>query len=213
MDIDYARICQQSYYSDSKWDMVWPDAGGIYVSRVGTTVCFRGSADVEDWLRDFDALSINDPLLGGLHAGFARNVQTFFTSNQKLFNSATCITGHSLGAARALIFAGYMVQAGIVPEEVVVFGSPRPGFQKLCDILQPVTIRSYKNRTDPVTCVPIPAYPLLPYTHPREAILLNCLPKGQVTEGAFDFLEDHHIELYLEGLLHLTPPNGGISAK
>lgn len=194
-DFDLALTCQKSYSVNTLWDRLWT-SGGVHVGMTDDTICFRGSDDLEDWMRDFDALAIYDIKLGGLHAGFARGIGNFFAVNQELFNSNTRVCGHSLGAARALIFAGFMASSGVIPKEVVVFGSPRPGFQKLTDILAPVTIRSYKNRSDPVTEVPVSVLPVFPYVHPRQAIKLNVPPFA----AECDPLADHSIDLYAQGV-------------
>lgn len=196
-DNDIARVCASSYDSTTTWDKLWQgaDSGDIYVGETHDTICFRGSVTQEDWFRDFDALSVDDPILGGLHAGFAQGIHEFFTKNLQLLRPNSIICGHSLGAARALIMGAYMEQAGLRPRAVIVFGAPRPGFARLAEILQPVTVRSYKNRFDPVTDVPVPFFPSLPYVHPRQSININVKPPLEDLE----LLADHHIELYVSG--------------
>jgi hypothetical protein len=135
-------------------------------------------------------------LLGGLHAGFAKGVFQFYSSILYLCNPNTVVCGHSLGAARALIFGGYMAQAGVKPKAIITFGAPRPGFQKLKDILTPVTVREYRNRADPVTDVPFPIFPDLPYIHPRVPLDISAMPPA---DEILNPLADHSINLYAEG--------------
>lgn len=196
-DADIAQVCAASYDTATKWDVLWPgaDSDGIYAGLIGNVLCFRGSVTTEDWFRDLDTLPTNDPALGGIHAGFAAGVGQFFAKNLQLLHQDTIICGHSLGAARALICAGYAEQAGLRPKAVITFGSPRPGFSRLAEILIPVTIRSYQNRNDLVTDVPRWIWPELPYLHPRPPIAINVPP----APGEFGIFADHHIQLYLQG--------------
>jgi hypothetical protein len=50
-----------------------------------------------------------------------------------------------LSVAHAVIFASLHAAVSRPPEAVVVFGSPRPGFQPITDLLTPVPIRAYRN--------------------------------------------------------------------
>lgn len=90
------------------------------------------------------------------------------------------VAGHSLGAARALIFAALLAaalspQPARPPDAVVVFGSPRPGFELLADLLAPVPIRAYRNDDahghDLMTDVPVHIPDLAPYVHPRQPLI------------------------------------------
>ena len=199
-DKDIANVCAASYDPATKWQRLWAggtDSNGIYAGLAGDVLCFRGSVTIEDWIDDLDAIATIDSRLGGLHAGFAKGVYQFFTSLNSLINNNTVVCGHSLGASRALLFGAYMQQAGIKPKAIITFGSPRPGFQKLADILAPVTIRSYKNRLDPVTSVPFPVPPDLPYIHPRYLTLISVPPP---IDNFLDPLADHSINLYAQGV-------------
>ena len=206
-DADIARICASSYDPNTKWDRLWDEGSnsGIFVGLIGTVVCFRGSVTLEDWMRDLDALYIDDPTIGGVHAGFAKGIAQFFASTEGIIRSGFTICGHSLGAARALIFAGYMVAAGLNPAAAITFGTPRPGFQKLTDILAPLSVRSYKNRFDPVCDVPAPILPDFPYIHPRAQIKVDAAPP--IDE--FGLFADHHIELYVNGVDKLIGGGNG----
>ena len=69
-DLDLARVCASSYDTFTNWDHLWN--GDIYAGLIGDILCFRGSVTVDDWMDDLDAFAVEDPKLGGLHAGFAK---------------------------------------------------------------------------------------------------------------------------------------------
>lgn len=200
-DKDIVRVCASSYDPSFKWDVLWDGtySNGVYAGLAGNVLCFRGSVTAEDWFRDLNAEAEDDNVLGGLHAGFAEGMPEFVAKNVEFLHSDTIVCGHSLGAARALICAGYMIKAGIIPRAIIVFGCPRPGFRRLADTLSfHKCARSYRNRFDEVTTVPR-AFPCLPYVDALPFIDLDVKPHP----ADFDlFLADHHIELYEAG----TPP-------
>ncbi len=123
----------------------------IYKSETDTVIAFRGTADVRNWLTDFDArlLTENDCRI---HAGFAKALtsvegqlrpEDFDIARSAAFRRSLSpaeagtpcaekrlwLTGHSLGGALALLYAwrfvtgyGYNPFAGIY-----TFGQPRVG--------------------------------------------------------------------------------------
>jgi hypothetical protein len=162
---------------------------------------FRGSVTFLDWLRDFQGLMILDPQLGGVEEGFMAGMRDVFAHVVDEIKSpnrkALYLTGHSLGAARALLLGGLIAQYPDVLHSVVTFGSPRPGGQKLKDILRPVEIASYRNGTDPVPDVPLYIPEFEPYLHPRQMIQLNCPPDADDPWGT---VAPHHIQYYVRAL-------------
>lgn len=196
-DNDIARVCAASYDPNAQFDVIWTgeDSGGIYAVLKNNILCFRGSVTADDWFRDLDAIPVIDPVLGGVHAGFAQGIQPLYAKIIQLLNKDTILCGHSLGAARALIFGGYMQSAGVTPQAIITFGSPLPGFFKLTEILIPVIQRSYRNRFDPVTDVPVP-FPNAPYMHPSALIKIDAAP----LPWDLDLLADHSISLYADGV-------------
>jgi len=209
-DRDCANICASIYDLSTRqdWDRMW--TADIYAGLSGNVLCFRGSVTLEDWMRDLDAVAIDDPLLGGVHAGFLRGLKEFLAQTDSYYNSNTVIVGHSLGAARAALFGALLAATGRPPAAIISFGSPKPGFLKLYRILESIPVmRHYKNRYDPVTDVPMPIYPTLPYLDPPGRIKVDCgVPAVQAMEADptpwADFnnmlehvsFRDHHIQLY-----------------
>lgn len=196
-DKDIARICASSYDPSFKWDTLWDgtNSGGIYAGLLGNVLCFRGSDTLQDWFRDLKAEAVYDYDLGGLHAGFAEGMSEFFGQVIHHISPDTIVCGHSLGAARACILAGHMIANNIDPVATVTFGCPRPGFKQLSDILSCHPIRSYKNRRDLVTDVPV-ELPGLPFVDAAPFIHVDV----QSSPDDFGLFADHHIELYVAGV-------------
>ena len=151
-----------------------------------TIVAFRGTQDVRDWLRDFDALPCEDPDLGFCHAGFLSGViGVEGQMRQDLRSCRPIVTGHSLGGALALIFAPKLIAAGQPPQAVVTFGAPRPGFAKLRQVLSAVTeLRLYRCGADPV-----PEVPEWPY--------VDAGPRVEIGKPTLDPFADHAIAGYI----------------
>jgi pimeloyl-ACP methyl ester carboxylesterase len=199
-DLDCAIYCYSTYWNTADFDHilnadnVW---AGVKILPDKTVIAFRGSTTPQDWFRDFQAKMINDPELGGVEQGFFTGLQATLGAFEKVadLNKPVVITGHSLGAARALLFAA-MLRLLNVHCSATVFGSPRPGGLKLKYILSDVTIRSFRNNSDPVTMVPVPL-PDFEYWHPIDFIQLNPV---SVPDDTWILLKDHHIQNYIVGL-------------
>jgi hypothetical protein len=200
-DAQLAQLCADAYNPQAVWDTVWT-ADDIHVTHKiieGTDIIvFRGSVDFVDWLADFDALPHKHPRLGWCHAGFLRYMDLVFENIMAVVGKEIIVTGHSLGAARASILAGLLIDHGSALKARVVFGEPRPAFRQLATIIQQsgCESRSYRNGADPVTQVPISFDPLLPYRHPSPLIDINVSPDP----GDLSPLQYHHINLYVKGV-------------
>lgn len=84
---------------------------------------FRGSDDVSSWMADFDAATTDVWGLGRVHAGFYGALAVILPACLAL-PRPTAITGHSLGAAMAILYAAILAQLGhVVP--VYAFEPPR----------------------------------------------------------------------------------------
>lgn len=112
-----------------------------------TLVLFPGSQGFWDWIRDLDTFAnpLDHSTLGPLHPGFFMGVPQSFAEIQAHTKPPYVLTGFSLGAARALDITGLMTVAGTPPLACVTFGSPKPGFQQLADIIAKVPQWSYRN--------------------------------------------------------------------
>lgn len=197
-DANAVRLAAAIYDPNSVWDRRWvgvePD--GIFAALKDNVLVFRGSVTVEDWLRDLRGLPIQHPLLGGVEKGFMEGLDEFYAEIVDSLGEDPVIVGHSLGAARALLFAGLLVANKRPVSKVVTFGSPRPGCKSLSVLLEDTPIFSYKNRFDPVTNAPVPILPDMPYMHPRPLIKINIPP----ALDAIGIFADHNINLYVKGV-------------
>lgn len=208
-DAEIAALCA-AIYDPSQigiWEHLWDggaDSGGIYAGIKDNALIFRGSITTEDWFRDLCAYprrSLVHPQLGPIHSGFYEGLDDFFKEALPLLGRCPVIGGHSLGAARAWLFAGQYIAQGGGLGRIAVFGSPRPGCEQLRKLLAPASKASYKNRYDPVTEVPIwlPDFPVL---HMADFSVLNQKPAADDWEP----LADHHIELYCRGVDNAANP-------
>lgn len=203
-DADAVRLCAEIYSSpETSWERYFDgdEPSGICAAVHDDVLIFRGSVTQEDWFRDLQAQPTRHPKLGGVDFGFMEGLDGFYTKIVDSLSLRTVVCGHSLGAARALLFGALLAADGRPPAAIITFGSPRPGFSQLAEILKPVPIRSYKNRFDPVTDVPVPFYPDLPYVHPRALLPLNVKPPL----ADCSIFADHHIELYEQGIIGGSP--------
>lgn len=211
-DLDIVRLCSAIYDPDYKeWDELWIGDGpdGIYAGLKDNALIFRGSVTKDDWLRDLLAYPnyLEDhPQLGRIHAGFYEGMDVFFDKASSFLREGAVIGGHSLGAARAWLFAGRCVAAGYRPSRISVYGSPRPGCAELRELLASIPMMSYKNRFDPVTNVPI-WLPNFPVVDMCDFSMLNVSP----ALNDIEVFADHHIGLYvngIEGIGNVTQANG-----
>jgi len=90
---------------------------------------FRGTEDLEDWLRNAEVLLVSWDGPGKVHAGFLRALNEVWDElNPALqeIDGPMFYTGHSLGAAIAVL-ASARVEATHRPLAVYTFGGPRCG--------------------------------------------------------------------------------------
>lgn len=204
-DLDLVNLCAAAYSGDRTAFDHTIEINQIYAGVLdkpdGFIIAFRGSLVLVDWLRDIEAVRLQDvisvgPVAEGFYTGLSGVLDAIDAAS---IGKSIYITGHSLGAAHAAILGGLLVSLGIKPAKIVLFGCPRPGGEKLKYLLSGVAISSYKNRYDPVTDVPIP-FPLS-FTHVRGMIGLNIDP------GTGLILDDHHIANYQKGLQNGKSPS------
>lgn len=192
------------YDQTARWDQSWTREDvhvGLRHVAGADVIAFRGSIDEEDWLRDFQGWPRKHPVLGYCHSGFLAGMDTVAAELTQAIDASGrpfVVTGHSLGAARALIVAALLTAGGRKPVLVETYGTPRPGMERLSQILLGggYPIRAYKNGPDPVAEVPATIPPLLMYRKPVADTLLYVPPQ----DDAEDPFHWHHMPLYLEGV-------------
>ena len=200
--IQHQLLAQLSQYiysvNTSYWDHYLEQDGvvlGVKKSGDADIVVFRGSDNLEDWRRDLDEVPKYHPILGFIHQGFLDGMDKVAQTLIPALGPSIVVTGHSLGAARAWILSGLLSAACKPAAQVTVFGSPRPGFKKLREVIMDggSVNTSYRDRLDPVTEVP---YLLGEYVHVVEPIPVDCAP-GKIEPFP---PEDHFIQNYVKAL-------------
>lgn len=198
-DLDLAKAALECYAASGDWDRVWI-TGGVWMGWKPPILAFRGSATPEDWFRDLQAVPSYQFDIGFVEAGFMEGMRDAVREWCRTFPSASpWITGHSLGGAHAAIMAAVLVSLkGILPQGLVVFGCPRPGFYKLRRVIRlgKFPIRSYRNVGDPVPDVPLPVWRIMPYRQIAKPIMLHA---GRAA-GDGSPLAAHKMARYVAGL-------------
>lgn len=208
-DLDLCCLCATSYDIAAPWDvLIQPGAdNGVWVAlrRLGDVdvLVYRGSITLQDWARDIFFAPhpvVAHPRLGQIHAGFYLGLEDALAKLRPMLRERVIVTGHSLGAARAVLTAALLADGGLIPEAVTVFGEPRSGYQQLTDFMAPVPIHSYCNGAagghDLVTDVPFTTLPF-PFARVRPLIKVSAPPLPHDDWGALRF---HHIQLYEAGV-------------
>lgn len=198
--LELAQLSKRVYTeSPGSWDNYW-SRDDIVMAHKRTAdenvIVFRGSATLEDWKHDLDGWPNSHPDLGWCHSGFLKDMDNaLFRVMGVCDRPHIAITGHSLGAARALILTAMLSLRKLKVSRVSVFGAPKPGFQKLSNIINQsgAQVEIYRNRSDPVTFVP---WFMGMYKHPVEPIQLDV---GH-TEYEIPPLCDHFMTKYVEGI-------------
>ncbi len=134
-DLDMARRCLQASADayvvtpsvDSVLAHVHVKAGNDVV-----IVAFRGTANIRDWITDFECEPVD--LWDGIkvHDGFWTAVQTVIRPLKDLLSGSITppklyLTGHSLGSALAMLCAWLLERGEFPVEGVYTFGGPRVG--------------------------------------------------------------------------------------
>lgn len=165
-------------------------------------VVFRGSVTFWDWFKDFLALAtpFAHETFGPIHQGFGLGMDRCWGRIKQQTKGPWIVGGHSLGAGRADIVTGLMIEDGCAPLARVVFGEPKPGFAQLAKYLSTVPGRSYRNGNahahDLVTDVPI-TFLLEEYEHPTPLIEVLAMPAADAKNGVFKW---HNMGLYAQAV-------------
>lgn len=191
------QLCSETY--DGK-PMTFETAGvhfRITVEDGFNVIAFKGSDNVDDWLRDFEIGLVNVAKLGQLQAGFQFDAAQAWA---RIPDDNVILTGHSKGGADAQIIAGMLAAAGLPPLKLTTFGAPRVCWTEsdaIIDLLANVPGSDYRNANDPV--------PLLPW------FLFAARPVVQLGVGHVAIADidraDHHIEGYMASLAEISVRN------
>lgn len=200
-DVDLAKAaCIDIYDGSSAWDHHFFVSGIVFALRRvndDDMIVFRGSKTPHDWYDDVEAIPVSVEGLGIVHAGFYQGLPDALAAVLPLLRKSVYVTGHSLGAARAYLFAQMLARAGVVPRAVVAFAPPRPGFADFRDklVLSGAVVRGYHNHYDP-----IPDVPVFPFCEPVEPIAIAVAPPADDDDPVFKY---HHGPLYYAGVAAL----------
>jgi len=180
---------------------------GFVATKPGAVfISIRGTESTGEWLCDFEAAPATCQIgAGAVHDGFQKVYETIRDSALSGLNAVVkpgdqlFVTGHSLGAALALLFASDAV--AVTPNiQVCTFAGPRTGlgdFVTSYNARIPRTLR-VANRWDIVPNVPVPAPPFCLYKHVGTLLSID----GGFT---FDLAHAHSLALsYLPGLKSKT---------
>lgn len=200
------RVVAELYDPTSDWDdlLAAPQDHGVccalrHLLEVDLVI-FRGSMTTQDWFRDFLAVPQTTkahPQFGPVHAGFDLGMDEAFANIQPALGRQVIVAGHSLGAARAALYAARLKAAGRPPNRILLLGCPRPGFQQFADYVADIPTDSIRNHGDLVTTVPftIPGFPFVPAASYIDQFV------SAPANDPWGPLRYHHIELYEAGLL------------
>jgi hypothetical protein len=165
-------------------------------------VSFRGTSDLADWLADFDFLPrtyLPVAGFGQVHAGFQDVYELARDNIAANLAAATAgcdqilITGHSLGAALAVLAAPDIFLAmppNTIEPRLVTFAGPRVGLSDFAAAFNAAIESCYRvvNFLDIV-----PLVPPTPYVHVGTEIAVD-------SRGPIDIGWRHSIAAYREGL-------------
>lgn len=165
-------------------------------------VSFRGTADVEDWLADLDAVPTGYLPVGGfgqVHAGFQDVYELVRKSIAANLATATAgcdeilITGHSLGAALAVLAAPDIFRSmppNTIEPRLITFAGPRVGLTDFVDAFNAAIESCFRvvNFLDIV-----PYVPPTPYVHVGAQITVD-------SGGPIQVVWRHSLTAYQNGL-------------
>ena len=149
--LNFAQLSESAYTDTPTIGQV--GSAGIAV-QYGNILAFRGSSDVASWLHDLDIGATRVYGMGYIHAGFWSAYQEI--RQQVLAVKPKFTTGHSLGAALAIIAAADLMLSGNPPEAVYAFEPPRVSIDaELNRVISGISMNLYKNGNDLVPDVPL----------------------------------------------------------
>lgn len=184
--IDYAMLAQRSY-TDAPTVGKADSASRMHV--YGDVHCFEGTNNIESLLADVDCDLIAVEGVGRIHKGFYGAIAAILLQCLAL-PRPSAVTGHSLGAAMAIIYGAVLAQLGhVVP--IYAFEPPRLcGDAAMQDLLAVTKVPWFatRNGNDIVTQVPL------------DLSLPGPLTKIGTPSFSLDNVTDHSIGRVIEAL-------------
>jgi triacylglycerol lipase len=162
-------------------------------------IVFRGTDEIEDWGINVRAFQSAFDGHGKVHSGFKK---AYLSIKKELFNALTdislpfFITGHSLGAALAILAASELFEKENF-DSGYTFGSPRIGNAEFIDSVKCKNIYRIINNCDVVTTVPVD-FASIKYSHVGSAQLIDdhgSLRRNMAEEDVYNYQKSR-----LEGL-------------
>jgi len=188
--VDYARLAQRAYTDPPT---IGDPSSASRMHVYDSVHCFRGSDDIMAFLHDADCRPLNVAGVGRVHSGFWHALSAILPACLAL-PRPTAVTGHSLGAAMAILYAAVLARLNcVVP--VYAFESPRLcADQELPEVFKAVNLPWYatRNGEDVVTQIP------LGYSLPGRLTSIGhaCVP--------FANIQDHNIGRVVEALAEVA---------
>jgi predicted lipase len=213
-NVELAQYCADAYTNHTNFDTYQDGKSdkdicyGVKHTPDEAIIAFRGTFSVMDWIRDLNTIA--DPFVhstfGPVHPGFILGMDALVDTiyQQVAPWQAITIIGHSLGAARAAILVGLLLERGVDPKRMkrVVFGEPKPGFQQFANYISPVPGWSYRNGDthfyDLVTALPF-SFPPEEYVHTTPLIEVCEAPSNDIIVQLAGF-SWHPILLYVSAV-------------
>ena len=199
-----AELVDAAAATYTRTDPLAQDVGGairafLTLRDDGTKViAIEGTHDTLGWLIDFLAIPVEQhataqhPTLGTLHAGFYSAAQVILPKIELAIKGTPwAITGHSLGAALALLIGALAAEDDNPPVKIAAFAPPRVGGPDFTAAISAISTSAYRFGDDPVTEVPFTFPPDFDY---RQVPLIMI---GAPIEPA---TRCHAIENYLSGV-------------
>lgn len=169
---------------------IFDDANVTYVAIRGSEVGLVSDQGIVDMVRNVRMMPWYNRHTGWAHGGFLRGARQVANALEKLIpkQSTIVLTGHSLGAAVAVLAAQILSGRGRDVDHVVLFGCPRIYLSQAPTLYFPVY--NYRNGADIITYLP------RIYRHP---VPLMCIePNNKVPNFV-----DHRIASYQAALRRL----------
>ncbi len=165
-------------------------------------IAYQGSNDFDDFLSNINIIPTNNPSIGAVHSGFNKNTDALIELICKDLHVSSKIifTGHSKGAAEALISACKLKLLGYDVQNVILFACPNVGDKVFSEFVEkhfPEGI-SLRNawREFSLWGDPIPLVPLFPYIAPIKHYLIESPPNAA---KKYLWIEWHRARYYLKG--------------